>query len=153
MAFTPYTADVGVRRTEYQHLSSCTTGTSHTAKVLFQGLWQVRNFHLQLVHHYKYKTKEISVLFNDMLNTFYLRMHSLQCCCSFQPVLQDWCNKGHGMCYPVCGMVHIKDLLLLIKKSSPCGGGLKTVCFCIICRYVYVDNQTDRQTHMDPTTV
>ena len=25
---------------------------------------------------------------------------------SFQPVLHDWCNKGHGMCYPVCGMVH-----------------------------------------------
>ena len=20
---------------------------------------------------------------------------------SFQPVLNDWCNKGHGMCYPV----------------------------------------------------
>ena len=28
---------------------------------------------------------------------------------SFQPVLHDWCNKGHGMCYPVCGMVHIKE--------------------------------------------
>ena len=27
---------------------------------------------------------------------------------SFQPVLHDWCNKGSGMCYPVCGMVHIK---------------------------------------------
>ena len=24
------------------------------------------------------------------------------------------------MYYPVCGMVHIKDILLLIKKSSPC---------------------------------
>ena len=23
------------------------------------------------------------------------------------------------MCYPVCGMVHIKDPLLLIGKSSP----------------------------------
>ena len=21
----------------------------------------------------------------------------------------DWCNKGRGMCYPVCGMVHIKE--------------------------------------------
>ena len=31
------------------------------------------------------------------------------------------CNKGRGMCYPVCGMVHIKELLLLIGKSSPCG--------------------------------
>ena len=24
-------------------------------------------------------------------------------CFSFQPVLHDWCNKGRGMCYPVCG--------------------------------------------------
>ena len=26
------------------------------------------------------------------------------------------------MCYSVCGMVHIKEPLLLIEKSSPCGG-------------------------------
>ena len=41
---------------------------------------------------------------------------------SFQPVLHDWCNKDRGMCYPVCGMVHIKEPLLLIDKSSLCGG-------------------------------
>ena len=41
---------------------------------------------------------------------------------SFQPVLHDWCSKGRGMCYPVCGMVHIKEPLLLIGKSSLCGG-------------------------------
>ena len=41
---------------------------------------------------------------------------------SFQPVLHDLCNKGRGMCYPVCGMVHIKEPLLLIDKSSLCGG-------------------------------
>ena len=29
---------------------------------------------------------------------------------SFQPVLHDWCN-------PVCGIVHIKEPLLLIDKS------------------------------------
>ena len=40
---------------------------------------------------------------------------------SFQPVLHDWCNKGRSMCYPVCGMVHIKEPLLLIEKSSPWG--------------------------------
>ena len=40
---------------------------------------------------------------------------------SFQPVLHDWCNKDRGMCYPVCGMVHIKEPLLLIDKSSLCG--------------------------------
>ena len=41
---------------------------------------------------------------------------------SFQPVLQDWCNKGRGICYPVCGMMHIKEPLLLVGKSSPFGG-------------------------------
>ena len=41
---------------------------------------------------------------------------------SFPPVLHDWCNKGHGMCYPVSRMVHIKEPWLLIGKSSPCGG-------------------------------
>ena len=40
---------------------------------------------------------------------------------SFQPMLHNWCNKGSGMCYPVCGMVHIKEPLLLIVKCSLCG--------------------------------
>ena len=40
----------------------------------------------------------------------------------FQPVLPDWCNKGCGMCSPVCGMMHIKEPLPLIGKSSLCGG-------------------------------
>ena len=40
----------------------------------------------------------------------------------FQPLLHDWCNKGCGMCYHVCGMVHIKEPLLLIGKSNLCGG-------------------------------
>ena len=39
-----------------------------------------------------------------------------------RPVLHDWCNKGHGMCNPVCGMVHIKEPLLLIGKNSVCSG-------------------------------
>ena len=39
-----------------------------------------------------------------------------------EPVLHDRCNKGRGMCHPVCGMMHIKEPLLLIGKSSPCGG-------------------------------
>ena len=32
------------------------------------------------------------------------------------------CNKGRGMCHPVCGMMHIKESLLLIGKSSAYGG-------------------------------
>ena len=38
---------------------------------------------------------------------------------SFQLVLHDWSKKGPGMYYPICGMVLIKDPLLLIRKSSP----------------------------------
>ena len=34
----------------------------------------------------------------------------------------DWCNKDHGMYYPVCAMMHLKEPLLIIGKSSPCGG-------------------------------
>ena len=35
----------------------------------------------------------------------------------------NWINKGCGMCYPVYGMVYMKETLLLINKSSPCSGG------------------------------
>ena len=41
---------------------------------------------------------------------------------SLQPVLHDWCNKGRGMCYRVCGMMHIKEPLLLIGNISLCDG-------------------------------
>ena len=40
---------------------------------------------------------------------------------SFQQVLNDWCNKGCGMCYTVSGIVHIKEPLLLIGNNSLCG--------------------------------
>ena len=39
----------------------------------------------------------------------------------FQAVHHDWCNKGRGLCYPDCGMVHIKEPVLLIGKSSTVG--------------------------------
>ena len=47
---------------------------------------------------------------------------------SFQPVLHDWCKTvlcsttGVKLCYTVYVMMHIKEPLLLIGKSSPCGG-------------------------------
>ena len=41
---------------------------------------------------------------------------------SFQPVFHDWCNKGRGMRYPVCEMMHRQKPLLLIGKSSLCRG-------------------------------
>ena len=40
----------------------------------------------------------------------------------YTPAINDWCIKGRGMCYHVCGMVHIKEPLLLIDRSSLCGG-------------------------------
>ena len=51
---------------------------------------------------------------------------------SFQPVIHDWCNKGRGMCCPVCGMVHIKEPLLLIGKSIPCGGCGFPLWLCVV---------------------
>ena len=76
-----------------------------------------------------------NVLFNDALNTFYL--HRSWYYGSSDRSFMGWThwaisrssqcsttgvNKGCGMYYPVCGMMHIKEPLLLIGKSSPCGG-------------------------------
>ena len=41
----------------------------------------------------------------------------------FQPEHHNWCNKSRGMYYPACGIVHIKNPLLLVGKSRPCSGG------------------------------
>ena len=40
----------------------------------------------------------------------------------FQPVVHNWFIKGRGMYCSVYGKAHIKDPLLLIEKSSLCGG-------------------------------
>ena len=37
---------------------------------------------------------------------------------SFQPVLHDWCNKGCGMCYPVCGTLNKTFPSFLIAVSA-----------------------------------
>ena len=41
----------------------------------------------------------------------------------FRTLLHDWCNKGRGVGYPVGLMMHIKEPMLLIGKSSPCSVG------------------------------
>ena len=38
-------------------------------------------------------------------------------------LLNDWYNKGHGMCCPVCRILDIKNLLLPNKTISPYTGG------------------------------
>ena len=40
---------------------------------------------------------------------------------SFHP-FHNWCNKGHGMAFHVCGMMHINDPLLVMGKSIPWSG-------------------------------
>ena len=40
----------------------------------------------------------------------------------FEPVLHDWCNKAVVCVILSVGCNHIKETLLLIGKSSPCGG-------------------------------
>ena len=46
-------------------------------------------------------------------------------------------NKGYGMYYPVCGMVHIKEPLLLIKKiSHVVGAGLLSY----VWRHITINN-------------
>ena len=49
----------------------------------------------------------------------------------FQPVLHDWCNKGRGMYYHVCGMVHIKrnvprTVSLAMPEAVPASGVSET---------------------------
>ena len=57
---------------------------------------------------------------------------------SFQPVHHHWCNKGRGMCYPVCGMMHIKEPLLLIGSdwSIHCLYNLFRECSWILMRWI-----------------
>ena len=38
---------------------------------------------------------------------------------SFQEVFHNCYNNGRGMYYPICGLVHIEDPLLLIGKINP----------------------------------
>ena len=71
-------------------------------------------------------TQTIIYMVHEVINVYIMTAKSCVSHCvvyfSFQPVPHDWCNKGRGMCYTVCGMVHIKEHLLVIGKSSPCGG-------------------------------
>ena len=55
----------------------------------------------------------------------------------FQPVLHDLCNKGCGMCYPVCGMLRIKEPLLLIGKRSLYSGGSRFSLLLNIHSFIY----------------
>ena len=64
------------------------------------------------------RERERNGLFNDALNTFYLRLYGVRHMVKDHSDSEKWCNQGRGMCYPACGMEHIKEPLLLIEKSS-----------------------------------
>ena len=70
------------------------------------------------------------VIFNLFLVTLFpivwLILHGAPTELLFQPVLHEWYNKGCCVCYPVCGMVPIKELLLLIRKSNPCSSSIRS---------------------------
>ena len=60
---------------------------------------------------------------------------------SFLPVLHNWCNIDHGMCYPVSGTLHINVPLLLIVKSSPCSGSSRftLTIWVVLCHYITIN--------------
>ena len=46
---------------------------------------------------------------------------------SFKPVIHDWYNKGRSMSYPICGMVYMKDPLLLVAHVGAAAGFLSNL--------------------------
>ena len=58
---------------------------------------------------YKFgKIKKIVVVVSSSASTTTVITIILHASAILKPVLHDWFNKGRGMYYPVCGMVHIK---------------------------------------------
>ena len=89
-----------------------------------EGMAQLLGFYLFLLCCILYKCRWYAVDLTVVMSKNHFHIHHTKSpplsYFLFQPVLHDWCNKGCGMYYPVCGMVHIKEPLLL--KSSLCGG-------------------------------
>ena len=67
-------------------------------------------------HHHYCCSSSLLLLLNCFVCVFCLFV-GLVLVRLFQPVLHDWYNKGRGMFYPVCGVMHIKESLLLIGKT------------------------------------
>ena len=93
--------------------------TYHSLCYTIRGHWLERDI-VQCVHHEGSIWWSIAPWANVLTTELHLAPHLLDV--SFQTVLHNWSIKGCGMFYPVCVMVHIKEPLLLIGKSSPCGG-------------------------------
>ena len=78
-------------------------------------------------HTWLWPTRLTSIFyFTFYVNTICLTPYSRWCDGSsdrsFMVDPLSYFSFSRGMCYPVYGMIHIKESLLLIGKSSPCGG-------------------------------
>ena len=89
-------------------------------------LYGVGNITLYLLCSVYRTSLSVCLFLSPFLSPFfslYVLLHFSNCSLSplsyfsFQPVLHDWCNKGHGMCYPVCGMTHIKEPFAANRKE------------------------------------
>ena len=74
-------------------------------------------------------------------------------CSPFQPVVHNY-----GMCCPVCVKVHIKDSLLLIRKSSICGNSrfplkkhMVTMTICLTSNSWWYENQCALEVSLNKT--
>ena len=66
-------------------------------------------------HTSQFKLSTYQLLINYYINFIYLFMCVYHLPHLFIPTVGA---QGRGMCYPVCGMVHIKDILLLSKRVA-----------------------------------
>ena len=94
------------------------------------------------IHNDDFCNGFLGVFANGVMGRWISTSWWTHCAVSLQPVLHDWCNKGREVCYPVCGMMHIKEPLLLIGKSSACSGDCRfpfslTECLFTICMTPY----------------
>ena len=90
------------------------------------------HFYKQLHWHHTQQQQDIA---NGLCVMWWVSDTSWLSYFSFQPVLHNWCKEGSGMFYPVWGMVHIKDPLLLIKKNSLCSDGSRFPHSCYVVLY------------------
>ena len=127
-----YTSARVLSTTHHLHLS--VHPSTHLLILLFINLSLFQS--IQVPYYMSYKKTYPSICISTfsycllIIVSFHLPVSPIISYFSFQPVLHIWCNKGRGMCYPVCGMMHIKEPLLLIGKSSPGGGsGFPLSCY------------------------
>ena len=82
--------------------------------ILYLGFFNVKKYFIIISQNL---ANTPTPLYPSLLTIVVAQTSYYSCIYSCMPVLHDWCNKGRCMCYPVCGMVYIKEPLLLIGKK------------------------------------